>query len=376
VKYKVDIREWKKLALRSIALLAVFLLIGVAGILEKRKALGAKTTQIAQEESDTPAPSSLLSPSPAPDNRDTGDQWDSSFGNRYIRVEKSKNSQNAHAILESDDINFSLLFTIEGVSKNSSYDDSSVKRWYKNSCYTGTFQKKHDTVKQISYTTKKNKISFTLKMNTIYEASLHETQDAWYIVLKKPRELYDHILVIDAGHGGSDEGTGSVGWKYREETYALEVTLQLKKILDKTGIKVYYTRLEDKDVTKDARVRLANAVKADLFLSIHCNSSGQTETTANGVETLYTTRKGAANKKITSKKFAQNILEEVCSRTDRHKRKSLQRNNLYLLHHSNVPVAIVEIGYMTNSSDMKYIKNPYNQVSIARGIYQGIINSL
>jgi N-acetylmuramoyl-L-alanine amidase len=203
-----------------------------------------------------------------------------------------------------------------------------------------------------------------------------ETDTAWYITLNDPHDLYDYVVVIDTGHGGSDEGTGSVGWKYREEDYALQVTLRLKDILDKTRIKAYYTRLEDKDVTKAERVRLANAVHADLFLSIHCNSSGQTETTAHGVETLYTSRKDAASETITSKEFAKNILEQVCSCTGRHKRKSLQRNNLYLLHHANMPVTIVEVGYMTNSSDMNYMKKSDNQIDIARGIYLGIIKSL
>jgi N-acetylmuramoyl-L-alanine amidase len=372
----LDIREWKNLTLRSIGLLVVILLISTAGVLEHRKVLGADYTDFVHWRFVTAAPAESASPSTKSSDEVTDVSWDGSYGNRYIRISKSIHNQDTHATLESDDINFSLTFTIEGVSQKADYKKSFVKRWYKETCYTGDYQGSHDTVKQISCSTEGDTVVFTLKMDTIYEASLQENDDAWYIVLKKPREIYDHILVIDAGHGGDDEGTGSVGWKYREETYALEVTLQLKDILDKTGFKVYYTRLEDTNVTKEDRVALANAVEADLFLSIHCNSSGQTETTACGVETLYTTRTDASNDKVTSKQFAQNVLDQVCYYTDRHKRKALHRNHLYLLHHSNVPVTIVEIGYMTNRSDMKYMKDPENQKTIARGIYQGIINSL
>ncbi len=90
-------------------------------------------------------------------------------------------------------------------------------------------------------------------------------------------------IVIDAGHGGKD--TGAQGRRSLEKNVALEVALKLGKQIQKDipGIKIIYTRTTDEFVELYKRIRLANANKADLFISIHCNSSGAS---AHGTETL------------------------------------------------------------------------------------------
>ena len=138
---------------------------------------------------------------------------------------------------------------------------------------------------------KKQKVSqthktarFTFCMNRIYEPELLESEDVCYIVLRRPKEVYSHVVVIDAGHGGDDEGTGSVDWKYREKDSALKIVGCLKQILDGTDIKAYYTRLDDRDISKRDRVRLAKDAGADVLISVHCNASDAYDTTAKGVE--------------------------------------------------------------------------------------------
>lgn len=184
------------------------------------------------------------------------------------------------------------------------------------------------------------------------------------------------VVVIDAGHGGMDEGTMSADQVFSEKDISLQVVLYLKELLDQSGLEVYYTRLEDKDVTKAKRVRLANRVKADVFVSIHCNASGPGDTSAYGMEALYTRRKKAASKLLSSKALAREILKQTSIYTGRRKRGIIRREDLYLMRHSKVPVTIIEIGYMTNSSELKYLLEEKRQRQIAEGIYLGIRQSL
>lgn len=370
----MDIKEWKSLALRSVFLLAAVLLLGAAGTFYNGGEAQPGEKSAAMEAHEPAASEETVTNIERVDAQNIGEQAIGQLGSRYIRIEKTVTGQAVSASLENDYMDFSLIFTLEG-SDARRYHAKSIRRYCGKKVYTGERHPKKDPVRSIQDIAGKNSVQFIMKMDRVYEPALLETETDWYIVLDKPWEVYKHIVVVDAGHGGSDEGTGSVGWKYREKEYALSVASSLKKILDGTDIKAYYTRLEDEEVTKEARVRLANNVHADAFISIHCNASGQTETTANGVETLYSTRKRTSGTHLTSKRLAQNVLEQVCIQTGRRKRKIIQRNDLFLMHHAKVPVAIVEVGYMTNTSDMRYLRREKNQMELARGIYLGLVKS-
>jgi len=82
------------------------------------------------------------------------------------------------------------------------------------------------------------------------------------------------IIVLDAGHGGRDFGTIGIRTKAKEKDVALQVTLKLGRKIEKemSDVKVVYTRTEDEFVPLYARPEVANKYKADLFISIHCNS--------------------------------------------------------------------------------------------------------
>lgn len=192
---------------------------------------------------------------------------------------------------------------------------------------------------------------------------------------EKTEESFDSVVVIDAGHGGMDEGTSSANGKYLEKDYTLLVVKRLQKFLEGQNIKVYYTRMDDTEVSKKKRTKLANQVEADLFISIHCNASSVGDTTAYGMETLYSRRKNG-NQSMTNKELAQIMLEELTQATGMRKRGTIQREQLYLLHHSDVPTTIIEIGYMSNKKDMNFIKKENGQIKIAQGIFNGIMRAL
>ena len=112
-----------------------------------------------------------------------------------------------------------------------------------------------------------------IELDRVYEPIVSEDNNYYYINLKKPREVYDNIIVIDAGHGGRDPGAISPCGNYYEKDFNLRILLALKEFLDKENIKVYYTRLDDRQLYLRPRVDLANDVESDLFISIHCNSN-------------------------------------------------------------------------------------------------------
>ena len=102
-------------------------------------------------------------------------------------------------------------------------------------------------------------------------------------------------IVLDAGHGGHDEGThGPTG--YTEKDLVLDVTKRLGALIEsRMGSEVIYTRTDDSFIPLESRTHIANDAKADLFLSIHANSSPVRS--SSGVETYYlnfTTSQGGA----------------------------------------------------------------------------------
>ncbi len=184
------------------------------------------------------------------------------------------------------------------------------------------------------------------------------------------------VVVIDAGHGGFDEGAISIDGRHHEKEVTLPILLYLRELLERSAVEAHYTRLDDTDPPKKERVRMANSLKADAFVSIHCNASGEGDTTAYGMEALYTNRKTAASSLTDSKSLASVILRQTCSYTGRRERGVIRREGLYLLKHSRVPVTIIEVGYLSNESEYQYLMRKENQRRIARGIYQGICKSL
>ena len=184
-----------------------------------------------------------------------------------------------------------------------------------------------------------------------------------------------YTIVIDAGHGGKDEGARSNNGRYKEKNCNLAMVKKLKKMLDRTDINVIYTRLDDRYVTKSRRAAIANRNKADLFVSIHCNASDNVHSKAFGIETLYANQNGS-NRYMTNRRLAKVLLRSVSKSSSNKPRKIIRREDLYVLRQTNMPAVIVETGYMSSNRDMRYISSKKGQYEIADGVYRGIITSL
>lgn len=208
-----------------------------------------------------------------------------------------------------------------------------------------------------------------LEFNSVYEVTVTEDEEFLYFSLVRPHEKYDKIVVIDAGHGGIDIGTSGGG--YTESSINLAVVKYLKELLDeREDWKVYYTRLNNTLPDLSTRVEFANALHADMLISVHCNHNPVS--VVNGVEVLYSKVQGAEDA------FNSRYLAEICSQyvteaTGLKERPLVERSsNLHIIKYCNMPMALVEFGYMSNRKDLSVIITEKGQRACAEGIYRSI----
>ena len=373
----MELQQWRRLALQSIVLLAVVFVSSLglsqriqkqleAGVrAEEKRQAGSRKTVPRQEKKETPT---VATKALVEERSDT-----------YIKLPKEKILSPAKVYLQNKYMDFQVVLTFQGMAAASISDRDilRVKGYHVN---YGRVSGRDSVLKKLEIseqpagggTGNTLQVKFTLKR--AYEPALFESEDAYYISLLSARQAHEKIVVVDAGHGGMDEGTSSSNRKYHEKDIALGIQDKLSKLLDKTDITVYYTRTRDERVSKKDRVRLANALQADLFVSIHCNALEGGEETC-GVETLYSGKKPVYGS-LTNKELAALMLEQVTGNAGRKKRDTVVREGLYLVRRSKVPTTIVEVGYMTNQDDMDFMKKEIGQQKIAEGIYQGIVNAV
>lgn len=187
-----------------------------------------------------------------------------------------------------------------------------------------------------------------------------------YVKWGTPKTMYKNIVVIDAGHGGTD--SGAVGNGLREKDLTLSIVLGAKKYFDENkNYAVYYTRTTDTYPSLTARSQLANDVGADYFLSCHINSASAT---AKGSETLYNSQGYKATNGVTSYKWAANVHNFTKAATGFTNRGLVNRTGLAVLRHTRTASTLTEFGFITNiveaasmkANTDKYGKAMYNSV--------------
>ena len=175
--------------------------------------------------------------------------------------------------------------------------------------------------------------------------------------------MADYRIARDAGHGGSDPGAVYKGRQEKDDT--LDLTLAVGDILKKNGIDVYYTRTTDEYETPFKKATDANNSGADLFVSIHRNSS-ENPNQYSGVETLVYSDTGL---KAEVARNINNQLEDAGF-------KNLgvdERKNL-VLKRTKMPAVLVEAGFINNDKDNYLFDEEFD--SIAQAIADGILESI
>lgn len=169
------------------------------------------------------------------------------------------------------------------------------------------------------------------------------------------------LVVIDAGHGGSDPGAISVR-KRNEKDFNLAVALKVEALLKKESeIEYIMTRDSDRYPTLQDRVDLANSVGATIFISIHANSS--TSSTANGVETYYT--------RPESLSLANVVHKHLVSSTGSVDRK-VRVQSFKVTRETTMPAVLIEAGYLSNAAEESKLFTEQFQNNVAAGIVASI----
>lgn len=191
-----------------------------------------------------------------------------------------------------------------------------------------------------------------------------------YITVRSPKEIYKNVIVVDAGHGGSD--SGATGNGLYEKTVNLNILLATKAIFDQQlKYKVYYTRVTDKYIPLAQIYGFANEVDSDIFICIHNNSA---TASARGTETLYPT---TANTNVTSgglnsKTLANYMQNNMVKATGTTNRKTVIRNGLAVLRGTKMPAVLVECAFVSNTKDAAILKNQEKIKAMGKAIYDTV----
>jgi N-acetylmuramoyl-L-alanine amidase len=211
-------------------------------------------------------------------------------------------------------------------------------------------------------------------------------------------------IVIDAGHGGHDTGTiGPAG--LMEKDLVLDVSLRLGRLLEtRMGAEVIYTRDDDTFIPLETRTAIANEKQADLFISVHANSSPDPE--ARGVETYYlnftsspdalevAARENAVSeksihelqdlvKKITlkekideSRELASDVqtslYQGLSAKNSSLHNRGVKKAPFVVLIGANMPSILAEISFVSNPTDEQHLETPEYRQRIAESLYRGI----
>jgi N-acetylmuramoyl-L-alanine amidase len=216
-------------------------------------------------------------------------------------------------------------------------------------------------------------------------------------------------IVIDPGHGGHDTGTiGPHG--LMEKDLCLDVALRLGHEIEEKlpGAEVIYTRKDDTFVPLEERTAIANQAKADLFISVHANSSH--DAAARGIETYYLNfatseesmavaarenalaqsslhdlqdiiKKIARNEKVEeSKELASDIQDSLTHRlqlvSQDERNRGVKKAPFVVLIGANMPSVLSEISFISNPSDEKLLRKTDQRQRVADGLYRGIASYL
>ncbi|MDD5901338.1 MAG: N-acetylmuramoyl-L-alanine amidase [Lachnospiraceae bacterium] len=209
---------------------------------------------------------------------------------------------------------------------------------------------------------------------------------------KEPSAGPSRIIAIDPGHQGKgnydkepvgpgatekkakvSSGTQGRTTKVPEHQFNLELSLKLRDALTEEGYMVVMTReTAEVDISNAERAQLANEARADIFIRIHAD--GSDNTAANGISVLYPSERNpyVANLSADSERLAQSVLDGMCTASGAKSRGIIERDDLTGTNWAQMPVIVVEAGFMTNEAEEKKLINAEYQKLLVQGLLEGI----
>lgn len=211
-------------------------------------------------------------------------------------------------------------------------------------------------------------IILKMQMSGVLEYRSTMEDDTLVIAYCDPRELYEQIVVIDPAGGGSDKGVTAEG--YTEKELTLQVARMLQRKLEQDTIKVYYTRLEDTEVSRESRAALVESVDADLFIRIGaCVDAEHTE--YYGIQSCY-------NEEYFIPEFGNVQLADVLTRNVTVSASNravglFPAGEESILSDIKIPAAELYVGYMSNPQENLLLQQESYQEKLAEGLANAIL---
>lgn len=230
-----------------------------------------------------------------------------------------------------------------------------------------------DNIVDVTYDSENLVGVIELVMDDVVEVQMTSEGEYIYLDFVDPHQVYDKVIVVDAGHGGNVPGATKMG--VNEKDLDLQIVLELKKLFDRCdkNIAVYYTRTDDSNPSFADRVGLANDSGADVFLSIHNNSTASGRMSSiNGTEVMYE----GGDTTGESKKFAGICLDKLLDALGSKSKGTVVGDEVYIIRESKAPVALVEVGFMTNVKELENLQDKEYQRKAAAALYDAVLEYL
>ncbi|MBY0385707.1 N-acetylmuramoyl-L-alanine amidase [bacterium] len=226
----------------------------------------------------------------------------------------------------------------------------------------------------------------------------------WSLTFFCPLKVLALVVAIDAGHGGTDNGATHAG--IRESAVVLGISQQLEKILNQDpDYQAFLTRADNSQVELHQRVKKAQKNNAQLFVSIHANSSpdphsqgmeiyfrNELPPNEESLKLAHNENQSEMHKKRKNKGDVSSILNDMLKSMNTLKSYELswhivdhwkvpfskkrldpiKQGPFYVIHQDHIPSILVEIGFITNEKESKRLNTPSYQKDIAQAIYKGL----
>ncbi|MBT2288527.1 N-acetylmuramoyl-L-alanine amidase [Paenibacillus albidus] len=223
------------------------------------------------------------------------------------------------------------------------------------------------------YNTAPYTVRFVLDLNNPKNYNVNVTGDSTKLVVidlnaaspedttTQPGSSGRKLIVLDAGHGAKDSGAVGVTGKY-EKNFNLAIVMKAAELLKQEDkFDVVLTRSDDTFLELKERVAIANNLKADLFISVHANSSGSSS--ASGTETYYKREASKALAKVMHK-----YLVQATGLSDR----GVRSGNFHVIRETKMPAVLLEVGYLSNKKDEALLFTEDLQNKVAASMVSGI----
>ncbi|MGB3309587.1 MAG: N-acetylmuramoyl-L-alanine amidase [Nodosilinea sp.] len=171
------------------------------------------------------------------------------------------------------------------------------------------------------------------------------------------------VVAIDPGHGGRDPGAVGIGG-LQEKQVIFPISQRVAALLEAQGVVVVMTRQQDTTLDLQVRADIANRSQANLFVSIHANAISLSRPDVNGIETYHASASG--------RRLAATLQASMLAATGMRDR-GVKQARFYVLRATNMPSALVEVGFVTGAQDAPRLADPAWRETMAQAIARGIL---